>query len=330
MNFRNLLLGLSVFGALLFSTAWAKPPLELEKTIPLNGVEGRIDHFGVDVKGRRVFFSALGNDTVEVIDAKANTRLHEIPGLQEPQGTLYVPRFDKLFVANRKTGEVDIFDGTSYRLRNRLNLSQDADNVRYDSTHQLVYVGYGEGALGAIDPQTDKMVFSIPLRIHPESFQLEESSTRIYVNQPGEGIAVVDQDKKAVVDRWKPNGFLRANYPMALDEKDHRLFVVFRFPARLVIFNTQTSQEVTRLNCVGDSDDVYYDGASKMIYASGGEGFISVFQQLDADHYRVLDKIPTARGARTSLFVPAFHRFYLAVPHRGGQKAGLWVYQTGK
>lgn len=329
MGFRRAFMFLvPAFLGLLSGEALAAPPWRLLKVIPLPGVEGRIDHFSADVKGRRVFFSALGNNTVEVIDAKTNRRLHEIQGLQEPQGTLYVPDFNKLFVANRKTGEVDIFDGTSYRLVDRLNLYRDADNVRYDRIHRMVYVGYGEGALGAIDPQTDKMVSSIPLKIHPESFQLEKSSDRIYANQPGEGVAVVDRDKKTVLEYWKPKGFLRANYPMALDEKDHRLFVVFRFPARLVVFDTQTGKEVARLDCVGDSDDVYYDEALKRIYASGGEGFISVFQQSDPDHYRTLARIPTAHGARTSLFVPAFQRFYLAIPHRGAQKAGLWVFQT--
>lgn len=306
----------------------AAPPLNLVKVIPLNGVEGRIDHFGVDVKGNRVFVSALGNNTVEVIDARANRRLHEITGLAEPQGNLYVPGFNKLFVANRKTGEVDIFDGASYKRIGGLDFSRDADNVRYDSVQKMVYIGCGEGALEAVDPRTDQLVSSIPLPIHPESFQLEESSSLIYVNQPGKGVAVVDMDQKKVLDYWNPGLFLRANYPMALDERDHRLFVVYRFPARLVVFDASTGKVVDQLACVGDSDDVYYDGGLRRIYASGGEGFISVFQQKDADHYQPIGKIPTASGARTSLFVPAFHRFYLAVPHRGKQKAGLWVYQT--
>ena len=326
----TLLFGFILFSLLIPSACAGEGEAALRRVtvIPLDGVQGRIDHFSADVKGHRVFFSALGNNTVEVIDAKTDRRLHEIPGLQEPQGTLYVPGFNKLFVANRRTGEVDAFDGASYRLLDRLNLWRDADNLRYDGVDKLVYVGYGEGALGAIDPQTGQLVSSIPLRIHPESFQLEESSGLVYVNQPGKGVAVVDRVQKKVVDYWNPKGFLGANYPMALDRRNHRLFVVFRHPARLVVFDTQTGKEVTQLDCVGDSDDIYYDGALRRIYASGGEGYLSVFQQEGMDHYRVLAKIHTARGARTSLFVPAFHRLYLAVPHRGKQKAGLWVYQT--
>ena len=76
-----------------------------------------------------------------------------------------------------------------------------------------------------------------------------------------------------------------ANYPMTLDEADHRLFVVTRFPARLLVFDTNTGKTVQSLPAVGDCDDLFYDPARKRIYASGGEGAISVFQQKDADHY---------------------------------------------
>ena len=97
------------------AVAWAQTaqPLRLEKTIELPEVQGRIDHLSVDVKGQRLFVSALGNNTVEVIDIKAGKRLRTISGLQEPQGVLFVPAIDRLYVANAKDGSVRIFDGSS-------------------------------------------------------------------------------------------------------------------------------------------------------------------------------------------------------------------------
>src|SRR5215475_9789421 len=89
------------------------PPLNLEKTIELPDVQGRIDHMSVDVKGQRLFVSALGNNTVEVIDIKAGKRVKTISGLAEPQGVLYIAATDRLYVANGKDGSVRIFDGTS-------------------------------------------------------------------------------------------------------------------------------------------------------------------------------------------------------------------------
>ena len=96
----------------------------------------------------------------------------------------------------------------------------------------------------------------------------------------------------------------------------------------MAIFDTESGKKVANLDSAGDADDVFYDGSRGRIYVSGGEGFLSIFQQKDADHYEQTGKIPTAAGARTSLFVPELSRLYLAVPHRGSQGAEVRVYEA--
>jgi YVTN family beta-propeller protein len=307
--------------------AWgqANQPLRLEKTIELPEVQGRIDHLSIDVKGQRLFISALGNNTVEVIDIKAGKRIKTISGLQEPQGVLYVAATDRLYVANAKGGSVRIFDGSSYAPLKTLEYGDDADNLRYDSGRKRVYVGYGSGALGEIDDEGNKAA-EIKLDAHPESFQLEKDNPRIYVNLPkSRKVAVLDREKRAIVATW-PIGMTLANYPMALDQADHRLFVVTRFPARLLVFDTNTGKTVQRLPAIGDCDDVFYDQARKRIYASGGDGGISVFEQQDADHYRESARIITVKGARTSFFSPEVDRLFLAVRRQGTQAAAIQVF----
>src|SRR6266404_5077261 len=315
-----------VFMILLASSAlaWgqASQPLRLEKTIEFPEVQGRIDHMSVDVKGQRLFISALGNNTVEVIDIKAGTRIKTIGGLQEPQGVLYVPSSDRLYVANSKDGSVRIFDGTSYAALKTLDYGDDADNLRYDSDHKRVYVGYGSGALAEINEDGNK-VDETKLDAHPESFQLEKDSPRIYVNLPkSRKIAIVDRDKRTILATW-PLGMMLANYPMALDQADQRLFVITRYPARLLVFDTSTGKTVQRLSAVGDCDDVYYDQNRKRIYAIGGEGAISVFDQQDPDHYKESARITTVKGARTGLFSPELDRLFLAVRRQGTQAAAI-------
>ncbi len=305
-------------------------PLRQVAAIPLPNVEGRIDHFGIDLAGKRLFMSALGNNTVEVFDLKTNQRLQTITGLREPQGVLYDPASKRIFVANGDDGTCQVFDGSTYKLIATIHYSSDADNVRLDSKSDTIYVGYGEGALGALDGASGKELGNIQLTAHPESFQLEKSGPRIFVNVPNAGeIAVLDRVKRSVAAHWRLPGY-SANFPMALDEADHRLFVVARRPAQLLVFDTQSGSLVAHLAAVGDSDDVWYDAAQKRIYASGGEGFISIFEQTDADHYKALARIPTASGARTSFFSPDLQRFYLAVPHRGAQKCELRIYEAAK
>jgi len=318
-------------GLLACATSWQAAEtsaLQQVQTIPLANVEGRIDHFSVDIQGKRLFVSALGNNTLEVIDLQAGKRATSISGLKEPQGVLYVPGLNKIFVTNAGDGTCRIFDTGSYHPIDTLHFSSDADNVRYDAARKQVYVGYGEGALGIIDATTNKLLGEIPFRGHPESFQLETSGPRIFVNVPTDGhIAVVDREKRAIVATW-PIEEARANFPMALDEPDHRLFVVSRKPARLLVLDARSGKVLVSLPSVGDADDVFYDAAHKRIYISGGEGFLEVFKQDDADHYRRIERIGTASGARTSLFVPELNRLYLAVPHRGSQGAEIRVYEA--
>src|ERR1700676_4764939 len=90
------------------------PPVREVQEIPLPGVQGRLDHFTIDQKPKRVIFSGLGNSTVRAGDVFAARMIHQIEGLAEPQGVLYLPEWDKLFVANSADGHVSVFDGTNF------------------------------------------------------------------------------------------------------------------------------------------------------------------------------------------------------------------------
>jgi hypothetical protein len=204
----------------------------------------------------------------------------------------------------------------------------DADNARYDAVQNRIYVGYGSGALAVLIAEKLTKVGDIALSGHPESFQLEHSGNRIFVNVPSSGhIAVVDREKQAVIATW-PLTDAKSNFPMALDEADHRLFVGCRKPTKLLVLDTETGKTVATLDCVGDTDDVFYDAGARRIYVSGGAGAINVIGQSDADHYSEIAKVQTASGARTSFFAADAGTLFLAVPHRGGQVAEIRVYKT--
>src|SRR3954454_19277313 len=211
----------------------SKAPLRLRKTIPLPNVQGRIDHMSLDVNNGRLFVAALGNNTIEVIDIEEGKRIHTIPNVREPQGVLYLPDINRLYVANRDDGTLRLFDGVSYEPLKTIKLGNDADNLRFDAEKKHVYVGYGAGALAVMSEDGTK-VAEISLDGHPESFQLEKSGKRIFVNIPeSRKVAVTDRARSSVVSTWGTDGAF-SNYPMALDEADHRLFIVCRLPARLI------------------------------------------------------------------------------------------------
>src|SRR5215469_18806712 len=153
--------------------------LTLVQTIPLPNVEGRSDHMAVDVIGKRLFVAALGNNTVEVVDLKAGKTAQSLSGFAEPQGIVFVPEFDRLFVANGSDGTCRILDGHTFKTISSVNVGDDADNVRYDDASKKVYVGYGSGALAVLDAKTGAKVAQIQLAGHPESFRMQNTGPNL-------------------------------------------------------------------------------------------------------------------------------------------------------
>jgi DNA-binding beta-propeller fold protein YncE len=305
-----------------------REPLRLGQTIEMPDVEGRIDHLTVDVKAKRLFVAALGNNTVEIIDLALGKRTASIAGVKEPQGVRYVAEGGRLFVACGEDGSCAVFDGATLKQVGTIRLGGDADNVRYDPQARRVYVGYGQGAIGVIDAVKHSKITDIKLKAHPESFQLESKGNRMFVNVPrAMEIAVIDRSQDAVIATW-PIHEAHENFPMALDESHHRLFVGCRKPAKLLVLDSESGKPAASLACSGDTDDVFYDEATQRVYVSCGEGFIDVFERTEADRYSRIQHLATAPGARTSLFVPQLRSFYLAVPRRGLQRAEIRVYKA--
>jgi DNA-binding beta-propeller fold protein YncE len=302
--------------------------LKLNQTIPLSAVEGRIDHFAFDPAGERLFVCALGNNTVEVLDLRKGARIQSIPGLGAPQGIAYIPELDRLVVANDKGGIFKIYDAKSFQPIEELNFKDDADNVRYDEAAKKIYVGFGNGGIAIVSAPDGKQIGSIKLSAHPEAFELEKQGKRIFVNVPdARHVAVIDREKGEVINKLGTD-LAFGNFPMALDEANHRLFVGCRVPAKLVVINTESGNVVAKISISGDPDDVFYDAKRHRIYAICGAGKIDIINQADANTYKAFAKVNTTSGSRTGLFVPAQDTLFVAVPHRGSQQAEIRCYRV--
>ena len=328
MKHLTLALIIAAAGNYLAAAESGNPPLQLQQTIQLPGVEGRIDHFAFDAGGDRLFVCALGNNTAEVLDLRKGERVHTISGLGAPQGLDYIPELNRLFVTNDKGGVCNIYDAESFELIDKVDFQDDADNVRYDNTTRRVYVGFGSGGIAVVNAADGKQVGSIKLPAHPEAFELEKQGKRIFVNVPdARYVAVIDREKGEVVATWK-TAWTFGNFPMALDEANHRLFIGCRLPSKLIVLNTDSGDVVAKIDISGDSDDVFYDAKRHRIYAICGAGKIDIIEQTDPKTYKALTKVDTANGARTGLFVPERDTLFVAVPHRGPQQAEIRSYQV--
>ncbi len=301
--------------------------LQLEAKIPLGDIRGRIDHMAIDLPRQRLFVAELGNNSLGIVDLRSRKVIRNIGGLNEPQGVGYVPTTDHLYVSNAGDGSVRVFSGGDYTAVGQINLGEDADNIRVDNAANQVIVGYGNGGLAMIDAKSVRKIADIPLRAHPESFQLDPGSAKIFVNLPAvHAIAVVDRQSGKQIADW-PVAIAGANFPMALNRDAGHVLTVFRSPAKLGVFSMKDGSLVTSSDICGDADDLFVDAKRKRVYVSCGDGHLDT---LDAagNAYPRIARLPTVLGARTSLFIPELDRLMLAIREGSGEPASIWVFRT--
>jgi DNA-binding beta-propeller fold protein YncE len=302
-------------------------PLILEAKIPLKDVRGRIDHMAIDLARKRLLVAELGNGSVDVVDLGSGSSISRIGDLPEPQGVADVPQSDLIVVANGGDGSVRLYRAADAAFVASLSLGSDADNVRVAASSGMIVVGYGSGGLAIIDPVSSARVSNVELPAHPEGFALASNGQRAFVNLPDTGeIAVVDLGTHRHVASWRVR-HARANFPIALNEAHGLLAAVFRHPARLVLLDAVNGSVREALDTCGDADDVFFDARRERLYVSCGEGFVDVFAE-STDKYRLIARVATASGARTSLFVPEMDRLFVAQrAGRLGSAAAILVFR---
>ena len=309
--------------------------LQIAKRISLPGIKGRIDHLDINLKNQIVYIAALESNVMEVVDINNGKVLHSITGLDEPQGIAYLPQNQEIFVANGGNGDCYFYNANTFDKVATVKLKSDADDVRYDSAAKKIYVGYGRGGIAIIDAVSHTQTGDVKLPCHPEGFQIDTNTNLLYVNLPSSNlISVVDLKQLKLIRNISEN-YRSGNFPMALDSTGDRLFIGYRYPGKLVMMNAKSGHRISVTDLTNDSDDLFYDEASKRVYVSCGGGYanlgyINIFQFEGGDKYKQIAGIPTRNGARTSLLVPQLNLFLLAEPSVYSQNGELVVYKTQK
>jgi hypothetical protein len=353
-------------GAIVCHESSAQTPAPNECLIPagsvlLSGVEGRLDHLAVDLASKRLFVTGLENHTIEIIDLEKRQRVHEITGILEPQGVAFIPRSSRLLVCSRGDGTCRSFDARTFEEGPWVDLGRNSDNIRFDARANTIFVGSGAepgpGLLSALDvasllpanqggrpappvsradllldrPRQGNVKAVIELPAHPESFQLDPVSRRVFVNVPDEHqITVVDVTTNGmkISARW-PLSVAEKNFPMALDAANNHLYIACRKPPLLATLDTRTGQILSQTPCVADSDDIFYDAKTRRVYVIGGEGFVDVFHSPEkGDALVCIQRVSTVPRARTGLFIPELALLAVAVPHTTNSQSSIWLYQV--
>src|SRR5215472_11154511 len=224
----------------------ATQPLRLVQTISMPNVRGRIDHMDVDVRGKRLFVAGLENGTLEVVDLHAGKRIRSIPGFKKPQGVLYIPELNKLFVASGDDAMVRVFRGDTLDPLGSIQLDAGPNRVVYEPHTKVVYVGYGGkdagkdyGEVGIIDAREDKHIGDIKVAAHPSELLLNHLGTTLFVFMSvANQLQVVDTNERQVVSTWK----VTSEHPgdAAFEESTSRLFAGTRTPPEMIVLDAQS------------------------------------------------------------------------------------------
>jgi DNA-binding beta-propeller fold protein YncE len=332
---QKLIAALALLLSFSIASAENKVALKPVETIPLPEVDGRIDHFAVDVKGQRAFLAALAKNNIEVVDLKVGRVIRSLPGFSKPQGVLYVPKFNELIVASGADGSVKTLDGTTLAEIRTANVSLGADAIGYDPRSKEFYVGSGggdankgEGDLTIFNVANGAQVAALTMDAHAGGSLVEDRGEHVFVLVPEKAqVVVLDRKTRAQVAKWTIPG-IQKDVAIALDEKRHRLFLGVRTPASIVVLDSDSGAVVASAPTLAPLDGLSFASATRRIYTTGGEGFVDVTQQIDADHYELIAHIPTGPIARTSVFVPEWHRLYVAVPRDKERGAELRVFEA--
>jgi hypothetical protein len=297
-----------------FSAAAEPSTLELRQTIRLESGVGRYDHLALDNSHDRLFIANLSNNSLDIVDLKAGKLVKQIGSQKKIQGVAYAADLDRIFVGNGDDGVCNVFDGKEYKLVGSVPVP-DADNVRYHSDTQTIYVT-GEEGLTAIDAKTLKVRATVKLPGPPEGLQIDAGRARLYVNthKPAQ-VTVVDLKTHKVAAEYKLKS-AESNFPMALDVEGERIFVGCRKKPCIIALDAGSGAEIATIPIPGDTDDLFFDAKNKRLYAACGEGSIAVVRQRGDKELEVVESIPTAKLARTGLFDAKSGHLYIVVPRQ--------------
>jgi len=316
----------------LTASAQSSALLTLSKTLALKSVTGKFDHFAFDPATDRLFVAATGNHSVEIVNIRDGEVTERITGLGKPHGLAWID--GKLFVADGTLAALKIYSGSPLKLVASLPLSDDADDMVYDPSTKLLYVGHGgsnaavPGQVAVVNAENNTLVSNLPTSAHPEALEIDREGKRIFANIADSGeIVVIDGTTHTIAATWKLTR-AKDNVPVAYDADDRALLVGCRTPPRAVSLDTTTGKEISDLPSAAGADDLFYEPSSHRAYLVTGTGTIDVYQVAPDKSLKFLSSVKTGPGAKTGLLVPSIHSLFVAVPADGATSAQIRIYNT--
>jgi DNA-binding beta-propeller fold protein YncE len=283
-----------------------------DQTIALTG-DGGYDYLAIDSVNNRLYVSH--GTAVNVIDLSTEKSIGTISGMQGVHGIAIVNHLNLGFISDGKANAAVAFDLKTLKVIKTIPLTavNGPDAIMYDQYSDQVFTFCGDSNNAAvINPKSLKQVGNVALSGAPE-FAVSDGKGKIYNNLEDKNSMDVIDAKTMKVLRNFPLNPCGGPTGVARDGKNKRLFTVCRENKGLSVVNEASGKVITTLPIGAGVDAVAYDAATKLIFASNGEGTVTIIKQKTADDYAVIQTLQTQARARTLALDTKTHKIYLSV-----------------
>jgi YVTN family beta-propeller protein len=304
----------------------AQSSYKIDRKISLPG-NGFWDYITVDEINGRIYQSH--NSMVQVVDIKSGKLVGTIPDTKGIHGVALVHDLDKGFTSNGRDSSVTVFNMKTLEVIAKIQVTgQNPDAILYDAFSKRVFTGNGRSrSLTVIDVVNNSVAGTVKLSGKPEAM-VTDGKGKIYVNiETANLIEVIDATEMKVISHW-PIGAGMEPSGLALDNENHRLFSVCSNKL-MIVMDALSGKVITSLPIGDGCDGAAFDLQYRRVYASNGEGTLTVVQVLNANSFKVIETVPTQRGARTIALDKTTHHIYLptaefeAAPEGSDQRSGI-------
>jgi len=300
-------------------------------TIELPGPKGeRFDYLTMDDEDHWLLSAHLGPGILYVIDVRTNKLLKAIPGVPGITGLEYVPGLRKVYTSDWGEEKIGIVDLQTMKVMKRLATAAKPNGSTYATPFHKVYVVDTLGkAVAVVDVQKDKIVKTLEFKSETGMPQYDSVGRKVFVNLRNTNeIAEIDPATDTVIATYPVEG-CRYNHGMAIDSERHRTFLLCNGTKTLTVFAVDTHKAIAHLPIPTGADVVKFDPGLGRIYVACSSGFISVFQQDDAEHYRKLEDYSVQKMVHSLAVDPDTHRVYAPEQQEDGHRvARMIVYEA--
>ena len=317
---RNQFLPLLALG---WALAWpgslraADPSYHLLKEIPV-GDPSSWDYLSVDEAGRRLYVSH-GTEVV-VIDVDSDTVVGKIANTPRVHGFAPAPDLGRGVASNGGENKASVVDLKTLETITKLDTEKNPDGMLYEpGQHEVYLFNGGSASASVINVKDAKVAATIPLGGKPEFGVADVAAGRVYDNlEDKSAVVVIDTKTHAVAATWPITGG-QGPSGLAIDTKNHRLFIGCGENNVMVMMDSSNGKVITSVPIGAGVDATAFDPGTQLAFAScGGAGATTIAHEDSPDKLTVVQTLKTAPGARTMTVDPKTHKIYLSAGQRNG------------